>query len=147
MTDQIEAEAHEYIRRIDALGGAVRAIEIGYIQREIQESAYQFQRTVETGESVIVGVNKFAASESVPFDLMTVDEAVAEKQRCFLKELRQTRDRGAAGKVLDRLKQAAAGRDNVMPFILDAVESRATIGEISDSLRAVFGEYRETAVL
>jgi methylmalonyl-CoA mutase N-terminal domain/subunit len=147
MTDQIEAEAHEYIRRIDALGGAVRAIEIGYIQREIQESAYRFQRSVETGRSVIVGLNKFAASESVPYDLMTVDEAVAERQRCFLKELRQTRDKNAAGKALDRLKQAASGRDNVMPFILDAVESRTTIGEIADSLRAVFGEYRETAVV
>jgi methylmalonyl-CoA mutase N-terminal domain/subunit len=147
MTDEIEAEAHEYIQRIDALGGAVRAIEIGYIQREIQESAYRFQKSVETGESVIVGVNRFAASESAPVDLLTVDEAVVENQRRYLQELRRTRDNHAAGKALDRLKQAATGRENLMPFILDAVESRATIGEISDALRTVFGEYRETAVL
>ena len=92
-------------------------------------------------------MNRFAASESAPVDLLTVDEAVAENQRRYLQELRQTRDNHAAGKALDRLKQAATGRENLMPFILDAVESCATIGEISDALRTVFGEYRETAVL
>jgi methylmalonyl-CoA mutase, N-terminal domain len=147
MTDQIEAEAHDYIQRIDALGGAVRAIEIGYIQREIQESAYRFQKSVETGESVIVGVNRLTVCESAPMDLLTVDEAVTERQRRSLQELRQTRDNHVARHALERLTQAATGKNNLMPFILDAVDSLATIGEISDSLRTVFGEYRETAIV
>jgi len=147
MTDQLEAEAEQYIQKIDALGGAVRAIETGYIQREIQESAYRFQKSVETGESVIVGVNRFAGNETAPLDLLTVDESVAQNQRQSLQELRHTRNSPAVDRALNQLKLTASGRENLMPFILESVDALATVGEISDALRTVFGEYRETAIL
>jgi methylmalonyl-CoA mutase N-terminal domain/subunit len=147
MTNQLEAEAEQYIQKIDALGGAVRAIETGYVQREIQESAYRFQKSVESGESVIVGVNRFAGSEASPVDLLTVDESVAQTQGRALQDLRRTRNSPAVDRALSRLKLAASGEENLMPFILEAVESLATVGEISDALRSVFGEYRETTIL
>ena len=147
LTDKIEAEAAEYIRRIDALGGMLRAIETGYVQREIQESAYQAQRAVESGESAIVGVNRFRSEEQKPVDLLVVDETAGESQRESVRKLRATRDSAAVAASLDRLKRGAEGRGNLLPFILDSVESLATVGEISDCLRAVFGEYRESVVL
>ncbi len=148
MTDRIEKEVEEYLRRIDALGGMLRAVESGYVQREIQESAYRHQKSVETGETVIVGVNRFATTEERPkIDILVVDEAVGANQRLALEDLRATRDSAVVARALDNLRLAAAGSDNLVPLILDAVEALATVGEISDTLRRTFGEYRESVVI
>jgi methylmalonyl-CoA mutase N-terminal domain/subunit len=147
MTDKIELEAEEYIRRIDALGGMLRAIEAGYVQREIQDSSYKTQQRIEHGESVIVGVNRFRSEEQKPVTIHEIDEAAGERQRNALAKLRAERDSTAVSRNLDRLRQAAEGRENLLPFILDAVESPATVGEISDVLRKVFGEYRESVIV
>jgi methylmalonyl-CoA mutase N-terminal domain/subunit len=146
-TDRIEAEAEDYIRKIDAMGGMLRAIETGYVQKEIQESAYESQRRIESGDSVIVGVNRFTAEARTPIELMTVDEKVGEDQRRRVLELRNDRDATRVACSLSELRQAAAGTGNLVPAILAAVEAYATVGEISDALRAVFGEYRESVVL
>jgi len=143
LTGEIEAGALEYIQKIDALGGMLRAIELGYVQREIQESAYRYQRGVESGENVIVGVNKFAGEATTPVDLLVVDERVGENQRQALQRLRAERNAEAVEKSLLRLRNAAAGKENILPHILEAVESLATVDEISGCLREVFGEYRE----
>jgi methylmalonyl-CoA mutase N-terminal domain/subunit len=147
MTDRIESEAEEHLRRIDALGGMLRAIESGYIQREIQESAYRYQKSVEAGETVIVGVNRFTSEEETPVDLLVVDEAVGGNQRKRLEKLKATRDAASTARALEQLRLAAAGRENLVPHILNAVEALATVGEISDSMRKTFGEYRESVVV
>jgi len=147
MTAELEAGAAEYIRKIDALGGMLRAIECGYVQREIQESSYRHQRAVESGENIIVGVNKFISGTSSPVDLLVVDGRVGENQCQALGELRASRDAEAVLKSLQKLRSAAAGRENLLPFILEAVESLATVGEISDCLHAVFGAYCESVVI
>ena len=146
MTDEIESEAEEYIRKIDGMGGMLRAIEIGYVQKEIQESAYRQQRAVESGEKVIVGLNKFAIDEHSPIELLRIDESVEKEQRTRVERLRSSRNQTAATAALERLTAAAMRTDNLVPFILDAVDALATVGEISDCLRAVFGEYRESVV-
>lgn len=142
LTDQLEAGARAYIDKIDELGGALAAIEQGYIQREIQEAAYRYQRQTETGETTIVGVNRFTAEEDVVPQTLRVDESVQEQQRVRLAALRSRRNQAAAGQALTRLENAAAGRDNLMPFILAAVEAYATTGEICNTLRKVWGEYQ-----
>ena len=147
MTDRIEAEAEEYIRRIDDLGGILRAIETGFVQREIQESAYRYQKSIESKETVIVGLNRFSTGEKPSIDLLVVDEVAGEAQRASLSHLRASRNGAALGSALDKLRQAAAGQDNLVPHILEAVEAMATVGEISDALRSVFGEYREAVVV
>jgi methylmalonyl-CoA mutase N-terminal domain/subunit len=147
MTDRIEAEAEEYIRKIDALGGMQRAIELGYIQREIQESAYRYQTGIESGEIVIVGVNRFNSKEQPRIELLVVDEAVGESQRRNMENLRRERDDAGSAKALENLRRVAAGNDNLVPHILAAVEALATVGEISDALRNVFGEYKESVVV
>ncbi len=147
MTDAIEAEAEEYIRKIDAMGGMLKAIQSGYVQREIQDAAYRFQQAVESGATVIVGVNRFAGQEQQPIDLLVVDEAVGRGQQENLAGVRASRNSAAVGSALARLQNAAAGRDNLLPYILDAVEASASVGEISDCLRRVFGEYRESVVI
>jgi methylmalonyl-CoA mutase, N-terminal domain len=147
MTDRIEAEAEEYIRRIDDLGGILRAIETGFVQREIQESAYRYQKSIESKETVIVGLNRFSTGEKPSIDLLVVNEVAGESQRAGLCQLRASRNGVALGSALDKLRQAAAGSDNLVPHILDAVEAMATVGEISDALRSVFGEYREAVVV
>ena len=143
LTDSIEREAEAYIARIDALGGMLRAIESGYVQSEIQESAYRHQRSVEKGETVVVGVNRFRMDEPAAIPTFRLDPEAERKQVERLRDLRASRDQALTQDRLDRLKQAARGSDNLMPFILDAAEALATVGEISDRLRAVFGEYRE----
>jgi methylmalonyl-CoA mutase N-terminal domain/subunit len=147
MTEAIEAEAERYLREIDAMGGMLRAIERGYVQREIQESSYRVQMQVESGEKVIVGVNHFTTDESHPIELLVVDEGVGEAQRRHLSEVRAGRDAAATETVLGRLRAAARGEENLMPPILQAVEALATVGEISDCLRGVFGLYRESVGL
>ncbi|MBW1990554.1 MAG: methylmalonyl-CoA mutase family protein [Deltaproteobacteria bacterium] len=146
LTDQIEARAQEYIDRIDQLGGAVAAIEKGFIQKEIADSAYRYQKEIEKGERIVVGLNKFQVEEEDrPKELLKVDPAVADRQIARLKELKATRDHTAVQQALAELKAAAEGDANLMPPILKAVKALATLGEICDTLRAVFGEYEAAA--
>jgi len=144
LTGEIERQAAAYIAKIDEMGGAVKAIERGYVQREIQEAAYQYQRQVESGERIIVGLNKFQMEEVPPENLLTVDPAVQEAQRRRLAEVKARRDQAAVDRALAALRTAAQGTANLMPPILDAVRAYATLQEICDVLRAVFGEYRPT---
>lgn len=141
LTNALEQQAMDYIARIDDMGGAVKAIEQGYMQREIQDAAYEYQRAIETNERIVVGVNRFQMEEAAPEGLLRVDPAVGELQQQKLTDLRARRDNGAVTAALDELESAAKGDDNLMPFILRAVKSYATLGEICDRLRNVFGEY------
>jgi methylmalonyl-CoA mutase N-terminal domain/subunit len=142
-TDRIERGARAYIEKIDALGGALAAIESGYVQGEIQNSAYEIQRQVESGQRIVVGVNRFQAEERQTVPTFRLDPALEREQVERLGALRASRDSAAAGAALDQLERAAAGPENLMPFILEAADRYATVGEISDRLRRVFGEYRE----
>jgi len=147
LTDQVEARAQDYLDQIDRLGGAVAAIEKGFIQKEIGASAYRFQQEIESSERVVVGLNKFQIKEEKLRDLLKMDPTVGEKQVARLKELKSTRDNGAVKQALAELKTAAAGEANLMPPILKAVKSLATLGEICDTLRSVFGEYEAPALV
>lgn len=147
LTDQIEKEAEEYINRIDSLGGMISAIEAGYIQTEIQKSAYRFQQEVERGERIIVGVNKFQEKDEQKNELLKIDEKVQRDQIAFLKKVRAERNNDDVKLKLSALKIAAEGNDNLIPFILEAVRTYASIGEISNTLREVFGEYKEQVTI
>jgi len=147
LTTQIYERAKEYIRKIDEMGGAVDAIEKGYIQREIQDSAYRYQREIEEKERVVVGVNRFQTKEERPANLLRVDPSVREAQIQRLKSLRQRRDNAGIKSALEALERAARGRENLVPKILEAVKTYATLGEICDVLRSVFGEYRAVSTL
>jgi methylmalonyl-CoA mutase N-terminal domain/subunit len=147
LTRTIESQAADYIRRIDELGGAASAIEQGFIQREIQESAYRYQKAVEQGERIVVGLNKFQVQEPKPTGLLRVDPAVREQQMKKLQRLKEKRDNGAVQTSLTGLKRAAQGEDNLLPLILQAVRAYATLGEICDTLREVFGEYTAVSTL
>jgi len=147
LTDEVEARAQDYIDQIDRMGGAVAAIEKGFIQREIGASAYKFQQEIEKGERIIVGLNRFQTAEEKLKDLLKVDPEVGEKQQARLQELKSARDHAAVQQTLAELKAAAAGADNLMPPILKAVKALATLGEICDTLRAVFGEYEAPALV
>ncbi|MDP3178364.1 MAG: methylmalonyl-CoA mutase family protein [Spirochaetaceae bacterium] len=141
LTNRIDDEASAYLRRIDALGGAVKAIEAGYIQQEIQDAAYAYQVEIEKGERVVVGLNKFQVKEPRPQGLLRVDPAVGERQVAALRELKSRRDSARVKAALTAIEAAAKGSDNLMPPILEAVRAYATLGEICDVLRGVFGEY------
>ncbi|MCC7161080.1 MAG: methylmalonyl-CoA mutase [Anaerolineae bacterium] len=145
LTDEIEKRVVEYLQQIERLGGAQRAIETGFINREIQESAWQFQRAVDTGERTVVGVNKYATDQEAKPRLNRPDPESQSRQKARLREWRATREAGRCSASLRALENAAHGSENLMPFILAAVESDATVGEISDTLRRVFGEYRGNA--
>jgi len=147
LTDIIEEEALKYIRKIDEMGGALEAIKQGYIQREIAGAAYNYQRAVDSGEQVIVGVNKFTTGEEVAPRLLEVDETVEKRQVERLKRLKQERDNKKVNEILDRVRQVARADENIMPVLVEAVKVYATVGEISDALRDVFGEYREPSIL
>lgn len=147
MTDRIQAEAESYIAKIDSLGGAVKAIEKGYVQQEIQDAAYAYQMDVESGERVVVGMNKFQVKEAAPKGLLKVDPIVGAQQAAKLKALRAKRDQAKVDAALATVKAAAAGGDNLMPPILEAVKAYATLGEICDVLRGVFGEYQQKVIL
>jgi methylmalonyl-CoA mutase N-terminal domain/subunit len=146
LTDSIEAGALAYLKRIDDLGGAVKAIEQGFVQQEIQDSAYAWQMTVEKNERVVVGLNKFQVKEGAPKGLLRVDPIVGEKQCAKLAATKAKRDNAAVAAALDALKKTAEGTDNLMPPILAAVRTYATLGEICDVLRGVFGEYRPSVM-
>jgi methylmalonyl-CoA mutase N-terminal domain/subunit len=145
LTNDIEAEALEYFRKIDALGGMVAAVERGFPQREIQEAAFQFQKAVERKDKVIVGVNEHQMEEK-PQPILYIDETVAEEQVARVAALKAERDGAAVARALQDLKDAARGRDNVMEPILAAARAYATLGEMCDALREVFGEYEEAPV-
>lgn len=144
LTDEIEKRASDYIAKIDQMGGSVAAIEKGYIQKEIQDSAYRYQKEIEAGDRVIVGVNRFQTKEPPPTGLLRVDPKVREAQMKRLAELRATRDAQRVGTSLSSLKQTAQGEGNLMVPILDCVRANCTLGEIGDVLRGVFGEYEPT---
>jgi methylmalonyl-CoA mutase N-terminal domain/subunit len=142
LTDEIERRAEAYIARIDELGGALRAVEEGYIQREIQDAAYRTQRAIEKGEQIVVGVNRFQTDERPEGELLRVDERVRLDQIEALKKLRAERDNEAVRSVLARIEHAARDPSaSLMPLFIEAVEAYATLGEICDALRGVFGEY------
>lgn len=147
LTKEICERVEEYISKIDEMGGAVDAIEQGYIQREIQDSAYQYQREIEKGERVVVGLNRFQVEEEKPTNLLRVDPSVRVSQIEKLQKLRAERDANTVEKTLSDLRQGAEGQENLMPLILEAVKSYATLGEICNVLRGVFGEYQQVKTL
>jgi methylmalonyl-CoA mutase N-terminal domain/subunit len=142
-TDRLEAQAQEYIQRIEAMGGALAAIEQGFMQREIQEAAYQAQKAVERGEQVVVGVNRFVEKEESPPAVFRVDEQAQQEQIRRLQGVKASRNQEKVVQALTQLERAARGQENLMPFILHAVEAYATVGEIAGVLASVFGEHRE----
>ena len=147
LTNDLEREALEYFATIDRMGGMVEAIERGYPQKEIAESAYRFQQAVEAHERVIVGVNEFVAEGEPPIGTLYIDEQAGDRQLARLDEVRRRRDQAAVDRALDGLREAAAGVGNTMPHILDAVRAYATIGEMCDALRQVWGEYVEQPII
>ena len=147
LTNQIESEALNIINKIEELGGAPSAIEKGFIQQEIMDSAYTYQKQIENNEKIIVGVNKFQVEEEAPKGLLKVDPMVGERQKEKLAKLRETRDNEAVAKNLEALRRACNSEENVMPYILDAVKSYATLGEICGVMREEFGEYKQTVMI
>lgn len=143
LTDRLEAEARAYLDKIDRLGGVLAAIESGWIQKEIQNSAYAYQRAIETKERTIVGVNEFRTDAETPIPLHRIDPQLEANQIARLKRYRQTRNPVAHSAALERLRQESSTHTNLMPLIIEAVETGASVGEISDVFRQVHGEYRE----
>ncbi len=143
LTFEIEIKANEYLSRIDAMGGMLRAIESGYVQREIQESAYRYQREIESGETVVVGVNKHQMDEAVPMPILRVNADVERAQVERVRAVRARRAAAGADRALGKVEDAARGTENLLPRLLDCVEAQVTVGEISNCLRSVWGEYRE----
>ena len=147
LTDEIESRALDYIAKIDALGGMLRAIETGYVQGEIQKAAYEYQRAIENGEQIVVGVNRFVAEKEIAIPILRIDPDIERAQVERVRAMRARRDSArAAAKVAEVERRARCG-ENLMPAIADAVEALATVGEISDAMRRVFGEYTESVVL
>jgi methylmalonyl-CoA mutase N-terminal domain/subunit len=147
LTRRLEEEALAYMEKISSMGGMLRAIEQGYVQREIQGSAYEYQKAVERQRTVVVGVNEYVLPEELPIETLQIDQGVADAQRRSLAVLRAQRDNARVTAALQRLQEAAWGTTNLVPLILEAVECYTTLGEISDALREVFGEYREQVSL
>jgi methylmalonyl-CoA mutase N-terminal domain/subunit len=147
LTDEIEARATAYIERIDAIGGLLRAIEAGYVQGEIQKSAYEYQRAVESGERIVVGVNRFVAEEEKPIPTLRIDPAIERAQIERVRAVRVRRDAAKASAAIAEVERRAGAGENLLPAILTAVEAYCTVGEISDALRRVFGEYKESVVV
>jgi methylmalonyl-CoA mutase N-terminal domain/subunit len=143
LTDSIEQGATEYLERIEAMGGTLRAIETGYIQNEIQNSAFAYQKDVETGSQIVVGVNRFRKEGESPIPTFRLDPALEQAQIERLREVRASRNQAETAHKLDRLEAAARGSENLLPLILEAAGSYATVGEMSERLKAVFGEYRD----
>jgi methylmalonyl-CoA mutase N-terminal domain/subunit len=147
LTNQLETEALAYFDRIDAMGGMVEAIERGYPQREIAESAYRFQQSLEAGERIVVGVNDFVADDEPRVGVLYIDESAGDRQLAKLDAVRTRRDNRRVESTLAALRHGAAGKANTMPLLLDAVRAYATVGEMCDALRVVWGEYVEDAVI
>ncbi len=147
LTDQLEAKAVEYLDKIDSIGGAVKGIESGYQQREIHNAAYAYQKAIEQRKQIIVGVNEFVQSDEQPPDVLKIDPALEERQRAKVAKVRAERSEEATQKALSAVTQAAKDGTNVMPHVLGAVRTYATIGEVSDAMREVFGEYQPSVTL
>lgn len=147
MTDKIEKEAEEYIKKIDEMGGMVKAIEDGYVQLEIQQASYEFEKQMESGKRIVVGVNKFQITEDEEPELLKIDMKVQQNQIAFLNKIRKQRENNQVTGSLKSLEKAARGNENLMPFIISAVKTYATVGEICNTLRVVFGEYKEHVVI
>lgn len=147
LTNHIEEGIEKYIAEIDRIGGAVEAVKRGYIQREIMRSAYNYQKAVDAGEQVVVGVNKFTTEEKPGVKIFEIDKAAEKKQIERLRRLKRERDNEAVRRVLDKVRQVAQSDENVMPALIEAVKAYATVGEISDAFRDVFGEYKEPNVI
>jgi len=147
LTNEIEKRASEYLDKIDALGGMLKAIERGFVQQEIQNAAYEYQQAVDRAESVVVGVNRFTVEEEKPIPILHMDESLERKQVERLRALRARRDGARWSESLKKIEETARSGANLMPHILNAVEANATVGEISDTLRKVFGEYKEAVVI
>jgi methylmalonyl-CoA mutase N-terminal domain/subunit len=147
LTNEIESGAEEYIAKIDAMGGMLRAVEAGFVQQEIQKAAYEYQQAVDSGEQVVVGVNRFQADEERPIPTLQIDPAVEAAQVARLNALRARRDTAKTKSALAEIERRARTTENLMPAILQAVESYATVGEISDALRRAFGEYQESVII
>jgi methylmalonyl-CoA mutase N-terminal domain/subunit len=147
LTHEIEDRASNYLERIDAMGGMLRAIETGYVQKEIQESAYRYQRAIEQEESVVVGVNRFQSEQGSAIPTLRVNPAIEQQQVERLRAVRERRDSAAVETALAKLEAAARGTENLLPLILESVEAYATVGEISNRLRNVWGEYRESTTV
>ena len=147
LTDEIEKQAAEYIRKVDDLGGALAATERGYIQTEIANAAYAYQRAVDKGEQIVVGVNAFQVEERLEMERLKIDPAIEEQQRCKLAELRARRNNGKVVELLAQLESAARTPENLLPLFIECVENNVTLGEICSTLRGVFGEYKPSAII
>src|SRR5580692_5012191 len=147
LTNEIESGAEEYIAKIDGVGGVLRAVEAGFVQQEIQKAAYEYQQAVDSGEQVVVGVNRFQTDEERPIPTLQIDPAVEAAQIARLNALRARRDTTKTKSALAEIERRARTTENLMPAILQAVESYATVGEISDALRRAFGEYQESVII
>lgn len=147
LTNEIEERAVRYIEKIDDMGGAVSAIEKGFMQHEIVESAYRFQKEVEAKKQIIVGVNEFQAEEKVPVKVLRINPEIEKRLAERLKRIKKQRSQAKVVEALEKLRKASEQEDgNLMPFILKAVREYATLGEICDTLREVFGEYRQPPI-
>jgi len=147
LTTEIETRARQYLDRISQMGGMLRAIETGYVQQEIQKAAFEYQKAIESGQQVVVGVNRFTRSENTTYGVLRVDPALEAEQVARVRKLRSERDSNRVRQSLSQVEEAARGAANLMPRILAAVEAYATVGEISDAMRRVFGEYKEAVVV
>jgi methylmalonyl-CoA mutase N-terminal domain/subunit len=146
LTNEIEDGARDLLTRIEAAGGTLAAIEAGYIQRQVQESAYKAQLAVDAGASIVVGVNKYVTDDASTIDVFQVDPNLEAQQVQRVQTLRANRDQAAWKSAIDTVRRAAESSDNLVTSIVTAVEARATVGEIADTLRGVFGEYREVSL-
>ncbi|MGH2349680.1 MAG: methylmalonyl-CoA mutase family protein, partial [bacterium] len=147
LTSEIEQRAAALIRQVEEAGGVLAAVEAGLIQRQIAESAYRESRLIESGDQVVVGVNRFQVEEAVHPELMRMSSEIQQRQLARLSRVRRERDGDAVERAIRRLRRAAGGTENVMPHILEAVKAYATIGEICDTLRSVFGVYKPPVVV
>jgi methylmalonyl-CoA mutase, N-terminal domain len=146
LTTQIEQGARELLERIEAAGGTLVALEQGIVQRAIQESAYRAQQQIDAGETIVVGVNRFVTEQASPIEVLRIDPEVESRQVERVRAVRASRDAAAWRAAVDAITAAARGTDNLLPPIIRAVEAKATVGEIADAMRSVFGEHRESDV-
>ncbi len=147
MTDRMEKQAYDYFRQIDSFGGVIKAIEAGFFQREIAEAAYRYQREIDNQRRIMVGVNEYVADDPITIPILQMDPDGERRQLARLQELRRTRDNEKFQSTLVALREAAKGAANLMPFILDSVRAYATLGEITDVFREVFGVYQEPVIV
>jgi methylmalonyl-CoA mutase N-terminal domain/subunit len=147
LTSEIEEGAREYLGKIDAMGGMLRAVANGYVQREIQQAAYEYQKSIESAERVVVGVNRYQSERAAPLATLRIDPELERAQVERVRNLRARRDAARANAALRHVEETARSEQNLMPAILEAVKAYATVGEISDAMRRVFGEYQESVVI